>query len=64
MAERLKMLPSEFRSSANYQDVIEMLAWDRTKDKDWRKRQEVEAQIKRSKEMSDEQKAKMLFGGF
>lgn len=63
MAERLHMLPSEFRRNATHWDIIQLAALDRTRDEKWRQRQEMERQIEQSRNMSDAEKAARLFGG-
>ena len=62
MAERLHMLPSEFRRNANHWDIIQLAALDRTRDEGWRKRYDMQQQIDESRKMSEAEKAAMLFG--
>lgn len=62
-AERLHMLPSEVRIKATQWDLVQMAALNKVRDEDWRKRYERDRQIERSKQMTDEEKAKVLFGG-
>ena len=62
-ADRLNMLPSELRMKATQWDLMQMAALNRVRDPDWQKRYEREKQVERSKQMTDEEKAKALFGG-
>ena len=63
LAEKLKMLPSEFRQRATKWDIIQLTALDRTRDEKWRQRYDMQQQIEQSRKMSDAEKAARLFGG-
>lgn len=64
LADRLHMLPSEFRRKATHWDIVQLAALDRTRDETWRKRYERDRQVEESRTLSDEEKAARLFRGF
>ncbi len=55
LAERFGMLPRDFSESVTMAEVVEILATDLTKDKDWREKYERETQIAESKKLSNDQ---------
>ena len=64
LAERLKMLPSQFRRQANKMDIVEMLALDRTKDENWIKRYKIGVEAKANAKLTPEQQGQLLFGRY
>ena len=56
-ADRLQILPSEFRAKANSMDVAEMLALDMVRNEKWRKNYENEKELKASKLKTDQQRS-------
>lgn len=64
LAERLKMLPSQFRRYANQKDIIEMIALDRTRDEEWIKRYKLGIESKANAKLTPEQQGQLLFGRY
>lgn len=63
MSYRLKMLPSEFRDRASNWDIVQILAYERMQDEDWRKKQEREIDREKSRNMTPEQQRALLMAG-
>ena len=56
-ADKLHMLPSEFRKKANSQDMVEMLALDVARDEDWRKNHDAKKSLAISKTKTDAERS-------
>lgn len=63
LADRLKMLPSEFMHRATKWDMVQILALDRTRDEEWLTEHKRQEQLKKSADMTSSQRISALKQG-